>query len=182
MIRTRLAVLVVAATTVLAGAAVATAANGGAGDSSVPTARHADGRVLTGALACSHIRVSFGRREGAAGSTYQTLRLRNVSKVVCVLDGFPRVAFVNAHRKRIGWPAARDRQQHGPVRLAPAHVARAVLRVPDPGNFPPSRCMARNAKEVRVRVAEDRSPSYLPWNQQVCTTRFGRASVGPFRR
>jgi hypothetical protein len=98
-----------------------------------------------------------------------------------VLDGFPQVAFVDAQKNQVGWPAAHVTEPHGPVDVAPGQVARAALQVPDFENFPPSRCRAQNAAGVRVQVAEDPSPSYLSWVQKVCTIRFGRASVGPYR-
>lgn len=128
---------------------------------------------------CTSITVSLGRREGAAGSTYQMLRLRNASHRPCAVRGFPRVAYVNRDRIMIGWPARHDRSPVSTVRLAPGETAHAVLRLPDPGVYKPIDCLKHHVNRLRVRIGADRRASFVRWNLTECTTRYGRASIGP---
>ncbi len=131
--------------------------------------------------ACTSIRAELGRVGAAAGSTYQTIRLRNTGTTTCRIGGYPLVEYVNRHHHLIGWPAGRDRMKHHAHTLAAGQAARTVLVIPDPGNFPPIDCLAHNAHRIRVRVGSS-AASYLRWDQQECTTRFGRSMVAPVRR
>ncbi len=131
--------------------------------------------------ACTSIRAELGRVGAAAGSTYQTIRLRNTGATTCRIGGYPLLEYVNRHHHMLGWPAGRDRMKHHPHTLAAGQAARTVLVIPDPGDFPRIDCVAHNAHQIRVRVGSAAS-SYLGWDQQECTTRFGRSMVSPVRR
>ncbi|OHV34392.1 MULTISPECIES: DUF4232 domain-containing protein [Pseudofrankia] len=69
--------------------------------------------------------------EGAAGSTYLTISYTNVGRHSCVVKGYPYVAFVNAHGRQLGAPAARTAGTAGrakAVTLAPGGKATFVVR------------------------------------------------------
>lgn len=123
--------------------------------------------------ACAQVTVHTGAVGAAAGSTYQTFRVRNVSNRTCRISRLPRVAYVNRFHHMIGWPA-KPEQSYLRV-LRPGQVARFVLQVPNPGNFRPADCLAHRAPQARIRVARDDSPALLRWDQRVCTTRFARS-------
>lgn len=131
--------------------------------------------------ACTSIRAELGRVGAAAGSAYQTIRLRNTGAATCRIGGYPLVEYVNRHHHLIGWPAGHNTRKHHPQTLAPGEAARTVLQIPNPGNFPPIDCLAHNAHQIRVRVGTA-SASYLKWDQPECTTRYGRSLVWPVRR
>jgi hypothetical protein len=128
------------------------------------------------------VQAELGRVSGAAGSTFQTIRLRNTSDVRCRIGGFPQVGYVNRHHRLIGWPAAPNRQAHSPHVLAPGAAARTVLQIPDPGNFAPIDCLAHNAHQIRVLTRGAARASFLRWDQVECTTRFARSHLFPVRR
>ncbi len=131
--------------------------------------------------ACSSIRAELGRLGGAAGSAYQTIRLRNTGTGTCRIGGFPSVEYVNRHHHMIGWPARHNPVKRRPQTLAPGVAARTVLQIPDPSNFARIDCLAHNAHQIRVRVGSA-PPSYLKWDRRECTTRFARSLVSPIRR
>ena len=131
--------------------------------------------------ACTSIRPELGRLGGAAGSAYQTIRLRNTGTGTCRIGGFPIVEYVNRHHHLIGWPARRNPLTGRPQTLAPGAAARTVLQIPDLSNFARIDCLAHNAHQIRVRVGSA-SPSYLKWDRRECTTRFARSLVSPIRR
>jgi hypothetical protein len=158
----------------------ASAVSPGAGATGHTGARTSVARLATPA-ACTSVRAELGRADGAAGSTFQTIRLRNTSTVQCRIGGFPHVGYVNRHHRLIGWPAAPSRQKHHPHVLAPGAAARTILQIPDPGNFAPIDCLAHNAHQIRVRLHGTR-PSFLRWDQVECTTRFARSHVFAVRR
>lgn len=124
---------------------------------------------------CTQTTVRKGPLGAAAGSAYQTFRVRNVSDHSCSVPRLPRVAYVNRFHHMIGWPAKPQQSYHRV--LHPGQVARFVLQAPAPGNFRPADCLVHRAPKVRVTVADDNSPTLLHWDRRVCTTRFARSST-----
>ncbi|MGH3472800.1 MAG: DUF4232 domain-containing protein [Nocardioidaceae bacterium] len=167
-----------------AGIVTLTMAVGGLVGSTVLAANAAPTARAQAAVApCTSIGARLGGAQGAAGSTYQTLRLRNTSHVTCTLDGYPTVAYVNIHKRMIGWPAKPEATRHPrTVTLRPGAVAKAVLQIPDPGDFSPVDCLAHNANKIRVGTGHDRTPSYITWNRSECTTKFARSFIMAIHR
>lgn len=126
--------------------------------------------------ACHRLGASPGRREGALGTTFQTINVRNRSRHSCTVSGFARVAYVNRHHIMIGWPAT-DNPGRRTVTLRPGHTTRFALGYPNPGNFSPIDCLAHKAHQLRIRMTADPTPSFVRFNQVVCTTKFGRPFV-----
>lgn len=129
--------------------------------------------------ACHVIAPSVGAPQGTAGSTYLTIRLRNASSGTCTLEGYPVVSFTNAEHDPLGGAAGEMPEAHGFVTLAPDAVARAILQVPDPGNFPRTDCHARTTTYVRVRTKADPTATYVPLTIQACTTTAARSWISP---
>ncbi len=129
---------------------------------------------------CSSIRTTLGGSQGAAGSTYQNIRFTNTGSTSCTLIGHPGVAYVNAHKILVGWPAApftTARKGATPdVVVAPGQAVAATMRIPDYGNFAPMDCIRYNAHLIRVSYAGN--VTFLPWNQTECTSKYARSSIG----
>jgi len=108
--------------------------------------------------------------EGAAGSTYYSLRLRNVSTHACRTGGFGGVSLVRGpHGAPIGAPA--DRTKTGdakPLTLRPGARAEATLRVTNAENYPPGRCQPAPAKGLRVYPPNETRSAYVAQDATAC--------------
>lgn len=134
----------------------------------------AAGPCSTGQLA-----LSLGQSQGAAGTFYQAVILTNTSSASCTLFGYPGVSFATASGSQVGLSASRDPGHPHRVRLAASGgTAGALLRQPDPGNFPASKCRPAPAAELKVFPPGQRVALRVSDNQQVCTTSAGRVGVG----
>ena len=80
--------------------------------------RHGERTPALPACATDHLRLTQGRVEGAAGSTYVTYYLQNVGAGTCVLDGHPGFALLRADGSVIQHPADRSGTPR-PVQVAP---------------------------------------------------------------
>jgi Domain of unknown function (DUF4232) len=119
--------------------------------------------------------VHLGSSEGAAGTTYQKVRFRNVGSSACTLDGYPRFVYLNAAGDRIGFPA-KPVGAHSPVTIRRDRVAVAALGIPAYQNFPRARCHPRHAAAIRVTAPGTVKHHTLPLSMTVCTTKFGRST------
>ncbi|MCW2791262.1 MAG: hypothetical protein JWO76_360 [Nocardioides sp.] len=122
--------------------------------------------------ACSagDLHVSKGHLEGAAGSRYQTVRVKNTSGADCATDGFTRYRFRDAHGP-IGNKSTRNPSGGGRVVIEAGHSARSVLSWVDPGPTVPSQCRAQGAVAFRMTINDVDAYFRLPIDASVCTTR-----------
>jgi Domain of unknown function (DUF4232) len=107
---------------------------------------------------------------GAAGSSYYTLELTNLSGHSCTLRGYPGVSAVDLSGRQIGSPAGRD-TGGGAVRvvtLANGHAATATLRIVDALNFPNSRCRLVTAAGLRVYPPDQTASKVVPFPFAAC--------------
>jgi hypothetical protein len=137
----------------------------------------ADAASAASAARCTgaQLGVHLGSSEGAAGTTYQKVRFRNVGSSACTLDGYPRFVYLNAAGDRIGFPA-KAVGTHSPVKIRPDRVAVAALGIPAYQNFPRARCHPRHATAIRVTAPGTVKHHTLPLSVTVCTTKFGRST------
>lgn len=97
----------------------------------------------------SQLTLSLGPVQGAAGTEYQPLRLRNRGPA-CTLIGYPGVSLLAADGHQIGGPAERAGPPAVPVRLPTGGTATAVLSIANAGAFPEAACRPQQASTVRV--------------------------------
>ena len=135
----------------------------------------ADAAPAAAACTGAQLGVHLGSSEGAAGTTYQTVRFRNTSSSACTLEGFPRFVYLNADDNRIGFPAVPTGTSHA-VTILPGHVAVAALGIPAYQNFPTNRCHPQQAAAIRVTAPGTHKHHRLPLAVTVCTTRFGAST------
>ncbi len=113
---------------------------------------------------------------GAAGSTYYTLELTNLSRSACTLSGYPRVSAVDLRARAVGSAASRDAAHPArTVRLAPGASATAVLRIVDAANFPRHTCRPTTAAGLRVSAPHAPGSKLVPFPFHACS----RAGPGP---
>jgi hypothetical protein len=128
----------------------------------------------------SHLTLSLGQGQGAAGSTYTPIVFTNTGSTACELHGYPGVSFVDASGHQIGVPATEDTGKVKTVKLtAGGGTANALLRQPNPGNFDPSACQQTTATKLRVYPPGETVALFLADPAPVCATHAGRAGVRP---
>jgi hypothetical protein len=111
-----------------------------------------------------HLKISLARAEGAAGSTYDTVRLTNTGTATCTLYGYPGVSLVgHGNGTQIGAAADRDHS------VAPTTVlvrsggsTTFVVRLVRAGNYPRSTCAPTPADGFRVYPPGSTAALYLP--------------------
>ena len=107
---------------------------------------------------------------GALGSIYYNLDFTNLSGHACTLVGYPGVSAVNLGGHTLGSAASRD-NFHAPVvvTLAAGATARAVLRIVEAGNFPPSTCRPLTAAGLRVYPPNQTASKVVPFPFSACS-------------
>jgi hypothetical protein len=128
----------------------------------------------------SQLSLSLGQGQGAAGTTYTPIVFTNTGTTACELRGYPGVSFVDAAGHLIGAPAGEDPGKVKTVKLAASGGgASALLRQPNPGNFPPSACQQTTAAKLRVYPPGETVALFLADPAPVCSTKAGRTGVRP---
>jgi Protein of unknown function (DUF4232) len=111
------------------------------------------------------LRGSFLGTEGAAGTIWVTLRLRNVSGRTCTVAGVPDVRLLDAQGQPVTPPSLPDRPDGSPVRLRPGAAARLVFAAANV-------CDARVAgTRVRVTLGAGQGSLVVPLGEELSTCR-----------
>jgi hypothetical protein len=132
------------------------------------------------ACSSSQLALSVGIGQGTAGTSYQVLVLTNNGSSACTLFGYPGVSFLDASGAIIGKPSSRDHANEHTITLAASGgQANALSRQPDPGNFSPSACLPKTAKQVRVYPPGQKVALFAHDAVQLCSTSKGRTGIGP---
>ncbi len=112
-------------------------------------------RVTPARCATGQLALSLGPPNGAAGTSYYPLRLRNTARVACALSGIPVVhALGNVGGAPVG-PAARRLSLSDyatTIALAPGATVATALGVGDVGNYPASSCAPTSARALSVSL------------------------------
>jgi hypothetical protein len=119
----------------------------------------------------AHLRFRLLPGEGAAGSTYFTIRMTNAAAdQPCRTRGFGGVSLVTApHGQPIGAPA--DRTQAGtarPLVLQPGEHADATLREVNAENYPSAKCHPTPATGLRVYPPDETRSAYVAHTTTAC--------------
>jgi hypothetical protein len=86
-----------------------------------------------GPCASSHLSLSLGQGQGAAGTVELPLVFTNTGTVACTLQGYPGVSAVGANGVQLGVPAVRRGTAPGPlVTLASGGTTRALFTFTNP--------------------------------------------------
>jgi len=84
--------------------------------------------VGAGTCSSTHLALTISVPQGAAGSSYTELILRNADTSACRLSGFPGVSLFDIAGHQVGRNAQHSGSLGVPVNLAPGQVAHATLR------------------------------------------------------
>jgi hypothetical protein len=146
--------------------------------SSPPTARTVEPCIT------ADLRVSLSPGEGAAGSTYYSLRLANVSDHPCRTGGFGGVSLVETPQGApIGAPADRvKKSQARPVLLKPGGRAEATLQETNAENYSKDKCRPTRAKGLRVYPPNETRSAYVRHATTACRSAgVHLLSLSPYR-
>jgi hypothetical protein len=136
------------------------AAGGGGGE---PGAGH------TAECKPANLKLSLSGSDGAAGHFFQALRFTNVSKVACVIVGFPGVSYVTGDKgTQVGAPAQRDGAKGAQITLHPGQVASAVISETDIGVFDPSECKPTTTRGLRVYPPDSTASMFIAQTGRGC--------------
>jgi hypothetical protein len=132
----------------------------------------------------SGLKVTLGPGEGAAGSTFFPLMIKNVSTKPCRTGGFGGVSLVaKPNGKPIGSPA--DRTQQGsvkPIVLQRGQVATATLQLTNAENFPTSKCNPMQAAGFRVYPPNETHSAFVAHTAPACSsTKVHLLTLRPYR-
>jgi Protein of unknown function (DUF4232) len=108
--------------------------------------------------------VSLAKAEGAAGSTYDTVRLTNTGTATCMLYGYPGVSLVgHGNGTQIGAAADRDNSvAPTAVHIGPGGSTTFVVRLVQAGSYPRSTCSPTPADGFRIYPPGSTAALYLP--------------------
>jgi len=126
-----------------------TAMTAGAGGALPGPPASASSPVGAGTCSSTHLALTVSVPQGAAGSSYTELILRNAGTSACRLSGFPGVSLFDITGHQVGKDAQHSGSPGVPDMLAPGQVAHATLRTI------PAACTGRTAGSnpgVTVRV------------------------------
>jgi Protein of unknown function (DUF4232) len=120
----------------------------------------------------SGLKATLGPGEGAAGSTFFALHLKNISGKPCRTGGFGGVSLVAGPQgSPIGAPA--DRSQPGTVKqivLGPGARATATLQMVTAENFSKSKCMPKQATGFRVYPPNETHSAFVANAATACAS------------
>jgi len=112
----------------------------------------------------SRLKVSLAKAEGAAGSTYDTVRFTNTGSTTCSLYGYPGVSLVgHGNGTQIGAAADRDHSVAPTMVLVRSGASTTfVVRLVQAGNYPRSACSPSPADGFRIYPPGSTAALYLP--------------------
>jgi hypothetical protein len=132
----------------------------------------------------SGLEVTLGPGEGAAGSTFLPLVIKNVSTMPCRTGGFGGVSLVSEpNGKPIGAPA--DRTQLGsvkPIVLRQGQVATATIQLTNAENYPTSKCRPAKAAGFRVYPPNETHSAFVAHKALACASpKVHLLTIRPYR-
>ncbi|MCU1470878.1 MAG: hypothetical protein JWQ39_2027 [Glaciihabitans sp.] len=113
------------------------------------------------------LKLSNGRSDGTAGSSYTPLIFTNAGLHPCTLTGFPGVSFAASNTgDPIGAPADRDKPKPT-ITLGINEKASALLRITVAGNYG-DKCRQVSAAGLRIYPPDNTDSFFLPWDTSAC--------------
>jgi hypothetical protein len=125
--------------------------------------------ATSGECKAGELKLSIGRGDTAAGTTYRPLRFTNVGKRTCTMQGFPGVSYVagdDGHQ--VGPAAFRDGTKGAAVSLEPGETAFATVGFTQVHNFDPNVCKPTPVRGLRVYPPHDTASMFLPLEGTGC--------------
>ncbi len=125
----------------------------------------------------SALELSWGQSQGAAGTEYRVIQVKNISSVPCEIQGSPEVKLFNGDAVTLAEVAAPVNAQPS-LTIGPDATLDISIGTANPDNFPAKDCQAAKATKAVVtkltgatdtwEYGLDVPQSESPWN--FCTT------------
>jgi uncharacterized protein DUF4232 len=129
------------------------------------------------------LRLSLGGRNAAAGTTYQTLRLTNVSGRSCTLRGYPGISYVagdDGHQ--VGAAASRSPGSSVSITLARGKTASTTVGLANVRNYPAETCRPQSVRGLRVYPPDETRSMFVALRSTGCANAsLNQLSVNPLR-
>lgn len=135
--------------------------------------------------ATADLDITLGPGEGAAGSTFYAVRLKNTSGHPCRTGGYGRAALASGDPGRlVGRPA--DRVQKAAARrfvLQDGKSAEATLQESNADNYPVKQCRPTSARGLRVSPPDDTASVFLAHSTTACQSeRVHQLRLTPYQK
>jgi hypothetical protein len=102
------------------------------------------------ACTTSALKVTLGKPNATAGTTFFPLKFVNTSKSSCTLRGYPGVSAVTSTGKQIGNAAQRSGGKVRTLTIKPGKQQSSSVGIVDTGNFSASKCKPVTAAGMKV--------------------------------
>ncbi len=124
---------------------------------------------------------SLGPPDGAAGTTFYPVILKNSGDAPCSMSGYPAVSFIaGSDNHPVGVAASQDPDTIGVVVIEPGQSTSANLGVVNAGNFPAD-CDAVPVSGLQVNLPGEAEPIIIGHADTACaSTAYPTLRVGPF--
>jgi hypothetical protein len=142
---------------------------------------HAD-PVQVPRCASAQLTPSLGPPDGAAGTTFYPLILKNTGDAPCSMSGYPAVSFISGSDNHlVGVAASQDAESIiGVVVITPGQATSANLGIINAGNFPAD-CNAVPVSGLQVNLPGESDPVIIGHADTACaSTAYPTLRVGPF--
>jgi hypothetical protein len=149
----------------------ASASSGTQSSSSTASSGSSSGAPALARCTAADVRITLRAGDGAAGSVYSRLRMRNTSTTACRTSGFGGVSYV-ARRGGAQVGAAADRVQRGRVRplvVQPGASVQATLREVSPDNYPSGDCRLAQVAGLEVYPPDETHAVFVAHPTQACS-------------
>ena len=116
----------------------------------------------------TEISYSWGETQGAAGTSYRTLLIENVSDGQCLMSEVPEVLlYVGQEQQLVNQVQVQEGIDLGfPVSLKPGEVINLPIGTPNADNYDPEMCQSDTANWINIQLTGDSELTVLkviPW-------------------
>ncbi|MFD8499380.1 DUF4232 domain-containing protein [Amycolatopsis sp. NPDC059657] len=108
------------------------------------------------------VQLSLGTGDGAAGTVYRPLLIKNVSGKPCTIQGFPGISYVaGADGHQVGKDAFRDGTKGEAINLANGQSAAADIGFVQVRNYDSAVCRPTEVKGLRVYLPQETASNFV---------------------
>lgn len=132
---------------------------------------------MTAQCDSSNTSVTLGTGNGAAGTLYETLVIKNTGMTPCVTGGYPGISLDNAMGTQLGQAAGRMGSSGSSVIIAPGKSATDVFSYADAAVSTEMGCNPAPGADIRVYLPDAMGSATVPFGHDGCTGMNGYLSV-----
>lgn len=124
---------------------------------------------------------SLGPPQGAAGTVFYPLILKNSGGSTCSMSGYPGVSFIaGSDNHPVGAAAAQESDTVGTVVIDPGQATSANLGIANAGNFPED-CNPAPVSGLQVTLPGQSDPVIVGHADTACaSSTYSTLRIGPF--